>query len=272
MLYEALAGANPFRAKTPQELADRHAATALSLTADRPDLPPVVLRHIDRALLRDPKKRPSAPRASRRAAARRPRDRARHARGRARARAGRGPREAPAQVAPAPRPGCAPRCRAAGPRLRVVPDPADAAPSLIQRLRGRRLDGRRRRPPRRAGAHRRRRADRRLARVALLGALPVLPGLRAAACSASCSACSRCASRSSPRPPRCCSRSRWPATSRSASCPARAAAVLVWIAVHRARAPRRAWLPALAPSRPSPRCGRSTSWRARRRRALTSGS
>ncbi len=60
MLYEALAGANPFRARTPRELAERHAATALTLSAERPDLPSVVLRHIDRALLRDPRRRPTA--------------------------------------------------------------------------------------------------------------------------------------------------------------------------------------------------------------------
>ena len=60
MLYEALAGSNPFRAKSPRELTDRHDRVDLSLTNERPDLPSVVLRHVDRSLSRDPRKRPAA--------------------------------------------------------------------------------------------------------------------------------------------------------------------------------------------------------------------
>jgi eukaryotic-like serine/threonine-protein kinase len=60
MVYEALVGDNPYRAKTPRELADKHAALQLSLQGTRPELPPVVLRHIDRALSREPGRRPSA--------------------------------------------------------------------------------------------------------------------------------------------------------------------------------------------------------------------
>jgi hypothetical protein len=60
MAFEALAGENPFRARTPRELAERHQQTELTLSTQRPDLPAVVLRHIDRALSRDPKRRPTA--------------------------------------------------------------------------------------------------------------------------------------------------------------------------------------------------------------------
>jgi serine/threonine-protein kinase len=60
MAYEALVADNPYRATTPRELADKHAAVEVSLQAVRPDLPPVVLRHVDRALQRDPSRRPSA--------------------------------------------------------------------------------------------------------------------------------------------------------------------------------------------------------------------
>ncbi len=60
MVYEALVGDNPYRASTPRELADRHTAVQLSIAVPRPDLPSVVLRHVDRALSRDPSKRPSA--------------------------------------------------------------------------------------------------------------------------------------------------------------------------------------------------------------------
>ncbi len=60
IVYEALAGSNPFRARTPRELADRHERVQLSLSTARRDLPPVVQRYIDRALSRDPKRRPSA--------------------------------------------------------------------------------------------------------------------------------------------------------------------------------------------------------------------
>ena len=243
MLYEALAGANPFRAKTPQELADRHAATALSLTADRPDLPPVVLRHIDRALQRDPKKRPTAPQLrdallhGARALERGmledepelelAEDRERRLRKTARAKT---------WIRAA-----LPRRR---PRLRVVPDPADAAPSLIQRFvaaTSAEVDGDRRAALARAGAA----ALTGVSTVALLGALPFYPvytplllgiGLGVLALRHPLIAAATALLLAIPL-----------AGNLSLGLvPAVAAAALVWIAVT-FRAPRRAWLPVLAP-------------------------
>ena len=94
MLYEALAGANPFRAKTPQELADASRGH-LAVAVRRPSRPAAgrAAPHRPRPAAR-PEEAPDRAAAARRAAARRPRDRARHARGRAGARAGRGPRDA----------------------------------------------------------------------------------------------------------------------------------------------------------------------------------
>ena len=243
MLYEALAGANPFRAKTPQELADRHAATALSLTADRPDLPPVVLRHIDRALQRDPKKRPTAPQLrdallhGARALERGmledepelelAEDRERRLRKTARAKT---------WIRAA-----LPRRR---PRLRVVPDPADAAPSLIQRFvaaTSAEVDGDRRAALARAGAA----ALTGVSTVALLGALPFYPvyvplllgiGLGVLALRHPLIAAATALLLAIPL-----------AGNLSLGLvPAVAAAALVWIAVT-VRSPRRAWLPVLAP-------------------------
>ena len=243
MLYEALAGANPFRAKTPQELAERHAATALSLTADRPDLPPVVLRHIDRALLRDPRKRPTAPQLrdallhGARAIERGmiedepelelAEDRERRLRKTARARTW-------LRAA-------LPRRR---PRLRVVPEPGDVQPSLVQRFVAATwadVDGDRRAALVRAGTA----ALTGISTMALLGALPFYPmyaplllgivlGVLAlrrpliAAAAALLLAIPLVGNLS------------------LGLVPGAAATVLVWISVT-ARAPRRAWLPVLAP-------------------------
>jgi hypothetical protein len=59
-LYEALAGRNPFRTKSLNELLERLAAGAKPLTHERPDLPRALSRTIQRALHRDPRRRPSA--------------------------------------------------------------------------------------------------------------------------------------------------------------------------------------------------------------------
>jgi hypothetical protein len=236
MLYEALA-------KTPTELAERHAVTALSLSADRPDLPPVVLRHVDRALQRDPKKRPTAPqlrdallhgaRAIERgmiedepemelAEERERRQRKLH-------RAKKWMRAA------------LPRRR---PRLRVVPDPGDTAPNLVQRFVASTwtsVEGDRRAALERVGSA----ALTGIAASALLGALPFYPvyaplllglvlgvlALRqplAAAATALLLALPLVGNLS------------------LGLLPGAAAAVLVWLAVT-VRAPRRAWLPVLAP-------------------------
>jgi hypothetical protein len=245
MVYEALAGANPFRAKTPKELAERHAATPLALAADRPDLPPVVLRFVDRALSRDPAKRPTAPEL---------RDALLHG-----ARAlERG------MVADDPEPTLAAereqrkrrhRLRAVAthakalvpkrrPRLRIVPDPGDASPSTMQRLvasLNAGIDGDRRAALERIGAA----ALTGVATVALLGALPFYPGWAPLALGLLLGLVSL----------------RHPLAASAAALllaiplagnlalglvPCAAAAVLVWIAVMW-RAPRRMLLPVLAP-------------------------
>jgi hypothetical protein len=249
MVFEALAGANPFRAKTPKELAARHAATPLALTTERPDLPPVVLRFVDRALHRDPAKRPNAPEL---------RDALLHG-----ARAlERG------MVEDDPEPTLAAereerkrhhRLRSVGhtvgthvkalvpkrrPRLRIVPDPADASPSTLQRLvaslhTG--IEGDRRASLERIGAA----ALTGVAAVALLGALPFYPGWVPLVLGLLLGLVSL----------------RHPLAASSAALllaiplagnlalglvPCAAAAVLVWIAVMW-RAPRRMLLPVLAP-------------------------
>jgi hypothetical protein len=60
LLYEAMTGANPFRARTPDELADRHGARARPLGEVRPDLPRSLLGACSRALATSPRRRPSA--------------------------------------------------------------------------------------------------------------------------------------------------------------------------------------------------------------------
>ncbi|MDX6376985.1 MAG: eukaryotic-like serine/threonine-protein kinase, partial [Gaiellaceae bacterium] len=243
MLYEALAGANPFRAKTPTELAERHAVTALSLSADRPDLPPVVLRHIDRALQREPKKRPTAPQLrdallhGARAIERgmiedEPEMELAEERERRQRKLHRAKKWVRAAL---------PRRR---PRLRVVPDPGDTAPNLVQRFVASTwtsVDGDRRAALERVGSA----ALTGIAASALLGALPFYPvyaplllglvlgvlALRhplAAAATALLLALPLVGNLS------------------LGLLPGAAAAVLVWLAVT-ARAPRRAWLPVLAP-------------------------
>ncbi|MFM9124456.1 MAG: serine/threonine-protein kinase, partial [Actinomycetota bacterium] len=56
--YEALTRRNPYRSKSPVELAEKHRTVRLSLTAERPDLPRVATQMIDRALDPDDQRRP----------------------------------------------------------------------------------------------------------------------------------------------------------------------------------------------------------------------
>src|SRR3954447_4674614 len=60
LVYEALSGANPFRARTPDELLERHAAKARSLGEVRSDLPKGVVNACMRALSSNPRRRPTA--------------------------------------------------------------------------------------------------------------------------------------------------------------------------------------------------------------------
>ena len=56
--YEALTRRNPYRSKNPVELAEKHKKLRLSLQNDRPDLPSVATKMIDRALDPDNQRRP----------------------------------------------------------------------------------------------------------------------------------------------------------------------------------------------------------------------
>ena len=56
--YEALTRRNPYRSKNPVELAEKHRKIRLSLQKDRPDLPSVATKMIDRALDPDNQRRP----------------------------------------------------------------------------------------------------------------------------------------------------------------------------------------------------------------------
>ena len=56
--YEALTRRNPYRSKNPVELAEKHKKLRLSLQNDRPDLPSVATKVIDRALDPDNQRRP----------------------------------------------------------------------------------------------------------------------------------------------------------------------------------------------------------------------
>ena len=60
MVYEALTGANPFRARTPDELRERHRHPPRSLGDLRPDLPRALAAACARALESHPRRRPSA--------------------------------------------------------------------------------------------------------------------------------------------------------------------------------------------------------------------
>ncbi len=60
VLYEALTGDNPFRAKTPGDLLARMSARRASFGACRPDLPRCLGRAIEHALRADPVSRPTA--------------------------------------------------------------------------------------------------------------------------------------------------------------------------------------------------------------------
>jgi serine/threonine-protein kinase len=60
LLWEALAGRHPFWASSPVETARKIEAGAPSLRSVRPDLPPLLVKAVDRALSRDPDRRPAA--------------------------------------------------------------------------------------------------------------------------------------------------------------------------------------------------------------------
>ncbi len=60
MLYEAMTGANPFRSRSPAELADRHGERPRPLAEVRPDLGKPLATACARALSRDPRRRPTA--------------------------------------------------------------------------------------------------------------------------------------------------------------------------------------------------------------------
>ena len=59
-LYARLTGANPYRSRTLSELLDRLGGVAPPLHRARPDLPAGVVRAVESALHRDPRKRPQA--------------------------------------------------------------------------------------------------------------------------------------------------------------------------------------------------------------------
>ena len=60
MVYEALTGANPYRARTPDELRERHRHPPRSLADLRPELPRSLAAACARALDSHPRRRPSA--------------------------------------------------------------------------------------------------------------------------------------------------------------------------------------------------------------------
>jgi hypothetical protein len=59
VVFEALTRKNPYRSKSPIELAEKHRRLRLSLRRERPDLPAGTVRAIDAALDPNPEKRPS---------------------------------------------------------------------------------------------------------------------------------------------------------------------------------------------------------------------
>jgi len=59
VVFEALTRRNPYRSKSPVELAEKHRRVRLSLRHERPDLPAATTRVIDAALDPDPAKRPA---------------------------------------------------------------------------------------------------------------------------------------------------------------------------------------------------------------------
>ena len=62
LLWEALVGRHPFWASSPVDTARKIDEGAASLGSLRPDLPPLLTRAVDRALCRDPARRPTAAR------------------------------------------------------------------------------------------------------------------------------------------------------------------------------------------------------------------
>jgi serine/threonine-protein kinase len=60
MLYEAMTGANPYRSRSPAELADRHGERPRPLAEVRPDLGKALAAACARSLSRDPRRRPTA--------------------------------------------------------------------------------------------------------------------------------------------------------------------------------------------------------------------
>lgn len=57
--FEALTRSNPYRSKSPVELAEKHGRLRLCLRKERPDLPQALTRAVDAALDPDPTRRPS---------------------------------------------------------------------------------------------------------------------------------------------------------------------------------------------------------------------
>jgi hypothetical protein len=76
LLWEALTGRHPFWASSPVDTARKIEEGAPSLRTLRPDLPPLLIKAVDRALCRDPARRPTAARlaAALRSASRRRRE------------------------------------------------------------------------------------------------------------------------------------------------------------------------------------------------------
>jgi hypothetical protein len=62
LLWEALTGRHPFWASSPVDTARKIEEGAPSLRSVRPDLPPLLIKAVDRALCRDPARRPPAAR------------------------------------------------------------------------------------------------------------------------------------------------------------------------------------------------------------------
>ena len=119
MVYEALTGANPYRARTPDELRERHRHPPRSLADLRPDLPRSLAAACARALESHPRRRPSAAAFGRVLSAaadaiERPGEREQ----RSPARDAPGPRRPAPAFAPRPAAAC-PRCRA----LSALPRP-----------------------------------------------------------------------------------------------------------------------------------------------------
>ena len=149
MVYEALTGANPYRARTPDELRERHRHPPRSLADLRPELPRALAAACARALESHPRRRPSAAAFGARAVGGCGRDRAARpsassARARRRARPARPARcrRSRGRAAPAPRCRACPRSRARRSTSRSASGArasrAAACPTLSERCAARR--------------------------------------------------------------------------------------------------------------------------------------